>query len=77
LFLPDGCCHLIEATNQIASCTANLILFDTDLIMTTNGLEGNNDNNTIIIYIILDNIEDHVQAAKLETEPISKSNIIG
>ncbi len=77
MFLPDGCCHLIEATNRIESCTANLILFDTDLRTTTNEIDGNNDNNSIIIRIILDNIDDHIRIARLETLPSGKSEFIG
>ncbi|CAF1020708.1 unnamed protein product [Rotaria sordida] len=75
LFLPDGCCHLIETTNPIASCTANLVLFDTDLI-TTNEIEINHDTNSIIITIIVDSIDDHIREAKLETLPLLKSKII-
>ncbi|CAF3395246.1 unnamed protein product, partial [Rotaria sp. Silwood2] len=75
LFLPDGCCHLIEATNPIASCTANLVLFDTDFITTTNEREVNHDNSSIIITIIVDNIDYHIREAKLETLPLLISNI--
>lgn len=77
LFLPDGCCHLIEATDQIESCTANLILCDIDLNSTTNGIEENNENNSIIVMIILDNIDDYIRVAKLETLPSMKSEMIG
>ncbi|CAF3582779.1 unnamed protein product, partial [Rotaria sp. Silwood2] len=75
LFLPDGCCHLIEATNPIASCTANLVLFDTGFITTTNEREVNHDNSSIIITIIVDNIDYHIREAKLETLPLLISNI--
>jgi hypothetical protein len=80
LFLPDGCCHLIEATTRITSNTANLILFDTDSITTTtitNEFEGNTDHNSVAIKLILDNIEDHIRIATLETLPSVKSEIIG
>ncbi|CAF4378789.1 unnamed protein product, partial [Adineta steineri] len=51
LFLPDNCCHLIETTDHIASCTANLILFDMNSTETTNKINENLDNNSIIIKI--------------------------
>ncbi|CAF1124957.1 unnamed protein product [Rotaria sordida] len=79
LFLPDGCFHLIEVTNQIAPCTANLILFDTDLVLTNNILlsitEDFNDNNSIIIKIILDDIDENLRVVKLETLPPTRSEI--
>ncbi|CAF4221748.1 unnamed protein product [Rotaria sp. Silwood2] len=79
LFLPDGCFHLIEVTNQIAPCTANLILFDTDLVLTNDILtsitDDFNDNNSIIIKIILDDIDDNLRVVKLETLPPTRSEI--
>ncbi|CAF3068379.1 unnamed protein product [Rotaria socialis] len=77
LFLPDGCCRLMETTNSIPSYEVNLILFDTDLILTeSDEIEANNDNSSIIIKIIIDNIDDSIQEAKLETLPVLKSDII-
>ncbi|CAF3424184.1 unnamed protein product [Rotaria sp. Silwood1] len=76
LFLPDGCCHLIETIDPIVSCTANLVLVHTDLVTSTNEIEANQDNNSIVITIIVDNTDDHIREAKLETLPSLKSDII-
>ncbi|CAF2058038.1 unnamed protein product [Rotaria magnacalcarata] len=77
LFLPDGCCRLMETTDSIPSYEVNLILFDTDLILTEpDEVEVNNDNSSIIIKIIIDNIDDSIREAKLETLPVLKSDII-
>jgi hypothetical protein len=43
---------------------------------TTNEIEGTNENN-MIITIILDDIDEHIRVAKLETLPSMKSDMIG
>ncbi|UJR25424.1 hypothetical protein I4U23_006771 [Adineta vaga] len=78
LFLPDGCCHLIEATNQTTSCTANLILYDTDLILDneiSSLIDDANDSTLIIIKLILDDIDDNLRVVKLETLPSTRSEL--
>ncbi len=53
---------------------------DTDLVLTDNIssiTEDLNDNNSIIIKIILDDIEDKIRVAKLETSPPTSSEIPG
>ena len=67
MLLPDGCCHLTEATDQTTSSTANLLLVDTDLA--TPDVEG----SAVVVKIIFDNIEDHLRVAKLETLPTAKA----
>jgi len=56
-----------------------LILFDTDLVLTNDILlsltENFNDNNSIIIKIILDDIEDNLRVVKLETLPPTRLDI--
>ncbi|CAF1004965.1 unnamed protein product [Adineta steineri] len=74
LFLPDNCCHLIETTDHIASCTANLILFDMNSTETTNKINENLDNNSIIIKITFDVTGEQIQEAELETLPLLQSN---
>lgn len=63
----------------MTSCTANLILLDTDLVLTNDILlsftENSQDNKTIIIKIILDDIDDNLRVVKLETLPSLKSDI--
>jgi hypothetical protein len=62
----------------MTSCTANLILLDTDLVLTNDMLlsliENPQDNNSIIIKIILDDIDDSLRVVKLETLPPSKTD---
>ena len=67
----------MEATNEIASCTANLILFDTDSNQTSNEIDEINENNSIVIRIILDNSDEHIRVVTLETIPSTKSEMIG
>lgn len=78
LFLPDGCFQLMEATNQVTTYTANMILLDTDIVLTNEWLlsliDSPNENNTIIIKIILDDIDDCLRVVKLETLPPTKSD---
>ncbi|CAF3885812.1 unnamed protein product, partial [Rotaria sp. Silwood1] len=66
-------------TNQKAPCTANLVLFDTDLVLTNDILssitEDFNDSNSIIIKIILDDIDDNLRVVKLETLPPTRSEV--
>jgi hypothetical protein len=63
----------------MTSCTSNLILLDTDLVLTNDMLlsliENPQDNNSIIIKIILDDIDDSLRVVKLETLPPLKSDI--
>ncbi|CAF3132197.1 unnamed protein product [Rotaria socialis] len=77
LLLPDGCFNLIEVTNKIVPCTANLVLFDTDLVLTKEVLssitEDFNDSNSIVVKIILDDIDDNLRVVKLESVPPSRS----
>ncbi|CAF0783594.1 unnamed protein product [Adineta steineri] len=78
LFLPDGCFHLVEATNQKGLHTANFILYDTDIVLTndTSSLtEILNDNNSIVIKLIFDDIDDNLRVVKLETLPPTRSEI--
>ncbi|CAF1396116.1 unnamed protein product [Adineta ricciae] len=78
LLLPDGCFHLIEATDQISSCTANLILYDTDLVLDNEAsslMDDTNDNNSIIIKLLLDDIDDNLRVVKLETLPPARSEV--
>ena len=72
LFIPAGCCHLIETTELSESCPANLILLETDLLTSID--TSNSKTNTIVIKIILD---DHLQLATLETLPPANSDILG
>ena len=45
--------------------------------MTTNEMETNKDSYSIVIKIILDNMDDHVREAKLESVPLLPSDING
>jgi hypothetical protein len=69
---------LIEAANQVTTYTANFILFDTDFVVSNEMLssmtEDFNNNNSIIIKIILDDIDDYLRVVKLETLPPTKSD---
>jgi 5,10-methenyltetrahydromethanopterin hydrogenase len=71
LLLPDGCCHLLEVTDQSTLLTANLLLVDTDLVVSD--IEGSADKSAIVIKIIFDNIEEHIRVARLETLPTANS----
>lgn len=71
LLLPDGCCHVMEVTDQSTSLAANLLLVDTDLAAPD--IEGSADKSAIVIKIVFDNIEDHLRVAKLETLPTANS----
>jgi len=79
LFLPDGCFQLIETTNQMTSCTANFILFDMDVLTDMNLAnviaDGTNENQSLIIHLILDDIDDNIRVVKLETPPPPRSDI--
>jgi hypothetical protein len=69
---------LIEATSQTTSCTANLILCDTDLISDRDIAvlaDEANDPSSIIVKIILDDIDDNLRVVKLETLPPVKSEV--
>ncbi len=54
---------------------------DTDLVLTNNissKTEDLNDNNSIIIKIIFDDIDDdQIRVVKLETLPLTRSEIPG
>lgn len=67
----------MEATNEISSCTANLILLNTDLSKTSNEMDGIIDQNSIVIKMIMDNIDEHIRVVKLETPPSIKTELIG
>lgn len=81
MLLPDGCCHLIEASNQITSCTANLILLDTDIVLTNDMLlsiiEKPQETNSVILKLMFDDIDDNLRVVKLETIPSSRSDTSG
>lgn len=67
----------MEATNEISSCTANLILLNTDLNKNSNEIDAIVDQNSIVIKMILDNIDEHIRVVKLETPPSIKTELIG
>ena len=62
----------------MASCSANLILFDTDLVVDSATLatitDGNNETNSVVVKIILDDIEDGLRVVKLETLPPARTD---
>ena len=64
----------MEATNEISSCTANLILLNTDLSQNSNEID---DQNLIVIKMIVDDIDEHIRVVKLETPPSIKTELIG
>ncbi|CAF0789835.1 unnamed protein product [Adineta ricciae] len=73
LLLPDNCCHLMETTSQIASCTANLILLDMDALVTTaDDCQQYTDKYSIAIRIIFDSSDEQIHLVELETQPSEK-----
>lgn len=67
----------METTKEIESCTANLILVDIDSNKISDEIDETNENNSITMKIILDNIEEHIRVVKLETIPSRKNEMIG
>ena len=76
LFLPDGCCHIIEGTEHNAFYSANLILLDTEMISgAIHELEKNFDSNSLVIRIIFDGIDHHLHLVKLERLHLMKTKL--
>ena len=65
----------------MTSCTANFILFDMDALTDMNLAnviaDGTNENQSLIIHLILDDIDDNIRVVKLETPPPPRSDIPG
>ncbi len=55
-----------------------MILLDSDLVLTNDMLlsltENSQDNKSMMIKIILDDIDDNLRVVKLETLPLLKSD---
>ena len=63
----------METTSQIASCTANLILFDMDASVTTaDDCRQYTEKYSITIRIIFDSSDEQIDLVELETQPSEK-----
>ncbi|CAF0782432.1 unnamed protein product [Didymodactylos carnosus] len=80
LLLPDGCCRLVESSAYVLSCSANILVLDSDTSPSCDSdIPLNNNNNStdslVILKITIDNDDKNIQEVKMET-PVVQDFIV-